>query len=94
MIRQNNISKREWVLDGDTVIYSEYHMIRQTLDYDFSHEQDTDYPSMSANEAIKIRYLADSPFCGREYKNDRSLRYEVSSDIWLQTGYRPFMVLP
>ena len=28
-------------------------MIRQTLDYDFSQEQDTDYPSMSANEAIK-----------------------------------------
>ena len=32
-----------------------------------------------------VKYLADSPFCGREYKNDRSLRYEVSSDIWLQT---------
>ena len=28
-------------------------MIRQTLDYDFSQEQDTDYPSMSADEAIK-----------------------------------------
>ena len=53
MIRQNNISKREWVLDGDTVIYSGYDMIRQTLDYDFSQEQDTDYPSMSADEAIK-----------------------------------------
>lgn len=52
-IRRNNISKKEWVLDGDTVIYSGYDMIRQTLDYDFAQEQGTDYPSMSADEAIK-----------------------------------------
>lgn len=53
LIRRYNISKKEWVLDGDTVIYSGYDMIRQTLDYDFAQEHGTDYPSMSADEAIK-----------------------------------------
>jgi fido (protein-threonine AMPylation protein) len=52
-IRQRNISKKEWILDGDTVTYSGYDMIRQTLDYDFSQEKGTDYPSMSADQAIK-----------------------------------------
>ena len=35
-IRQRNISKKEWILDWDTVTYSVFDMIRQTLDYDFS----------------------------------------------------------
>lgn len=52
-IRSNNITKKEWVLDGDTVIYSGYDMILKTLDYDFSQERGADYPSMSADEAIK-----------------------------------------
>ncbi|MGN1233490.1 MAG: Fic family protein [Candidatus Cryptobacteroides sp.] len=52
-LRQKNIIKKEWVLDGDTVIYSGYDMIRQTLEYDFSQEEGTDYPAMSADDAIK-----------------------------------------
>ena len=52
-VRQRNISKKEWILDWDTVTYSGYDMIRQTLDYDFSQEKGTDYPSMTADQAIK-----------------------------------------
>ena len=51
--RQKNISKREWILDWDTVTYSGFDMIRQTLDYDFTQEKGTDYPSMTADQAIK-----------------------------------------
>ena len=51
--RQKNISKREWILEWDTVTYSGYDMIRQTLDYDFAQEKGTDYPSMTADQAIK-----------------------------------------
>ena len=51
--RQKNITKKEWILDNDTVTYSGYDMIRQTLDYDFSQEKGTDYPSMTADQAIR-----------------------------------------
>ena len=52
-IRKKNISKKEWILDSDTVTYSGYDMIHQTPEYDFSQERGTDYPSMTADQAIK-----------------------------------------
>ena len=38
-IRDYNISKAEWVLDGDTVMYGGASELRATLDYDFSVEK-------------------------------------------------------
>lgn len=52
-IRNYNITKKEWVLDGDTVIYSDYEMIRPTLEYDFAQEKNTDYPVMNAEQALQ-----------------------------------------
>ena len=52
-IRNYNITKKEWVLDGDTVIYSDYEMIRPTLEYDFAQEKSTDYPTMNAEQALQ-----------------------------------------
>ena len=37
-IRDYNISKKEWVLGGAAVLYSDAYMIRQALEYDFRHE--------------------------------------------------------
>ena len=37
-IRDYNITKKEWVLDGDTVIYGGATELRATLDYDISQE--------------------------------------------------------
>ena len=37
-IRSYNISKKEWVLKGDTVIYAPCDSIMNTLEYDFSKE--------------------------------------------------------
>ena len=51
--RQYNITKKEWVLDGDTVIYSPYEMIAQTLDYDFREEKGVDYSSLGVEAAIE-----------------------------------------
>lgn len=62
-IRQKNITKEEWILDRDTVTYSGYDMRRQTLEYDFTQEKGTDYPSMTADQAnlsFRIWNLADS----------------------------------
>ena len=38
-IRDYNITKKEWVLDGATVIYGSATELRATLDYDFSEEK-------------------------------------------------------
>ena len=52
-IRDYNISKKEWVLDGASVLYSDAYMIRQTLEYDFREEKGFDYSSISTADAIK-----------------------------------------
>ena len=38
-IRDYNITKKEWVLNGDTVLYASADSIRETLDYDFTQEK-------------------------------------------------------
>ena len=59
--RDYNISKREWVLDGDTVLYANADMIRQTLDYDFGQEKAFGYSKLSKEEAVKhlARFVAN-----------------------------------
>lgn len=51
-IRDYNISKKEWVLDGDTVIYGGASELRATLDYDFSVEKSFSYKGLTMNEII------------------------------------------
>ncbi len=52
-IRDYNISKQEWVLDGDTVIYGNAYNLRETLDYDLNLEKSFDYTGLSTEEIIK-----------------------------------------
>ena len=42
-IRPYNITKKEWVLKGDTVIYASWNSIKDTLDYDFRTEKEFSY---------------------------------------------------
>lgn len=59
--RDYNISKKEWVLDGDSVLYANADMIRQTLDYDFNQEKFFDYSKVSKIDAVKhlTRFVAN-----------------------------------
>ena len=52
-IRQYNITKKEWVLGGDTVIYADYNSIKDTLDYDFTTEKQFSYEGLSVDAAVK-----------------------------------------
>ncbi len=52
-IRDYNITKNEWVLDGDTVMYGGALDLRATLEYDFSVEKEFSYKNLSMNEIIK-----------------------------------------
>ena len=51
-IRDYNITKKEWVLDGATVLYGSASELRATLDYDFSEEKKFSYKNLTMNETI------------------------------------------
>ncbi len=52
-IRNYNISKREWILNGDTVIYSSYNNIYEILEYDFKTEKSFSYKDLSLDKIIE-----------------------------------------
>lgn len=52
-VRQYNITKKEWVLNGDTVTYADWNSIKETLDYDFSTEKQFSYEGLSVDAAVK-----------------------------------------
>lgn len=51
-IHDYNISKKEWVLDGATVIYGSASELRATLEYDFSEEKKFSYKGLNMDEII------------------------------------------
>jgi len=51
-IRDYNITKKEWVLDGATVIYGSASELKSTLDYDFSEERRFSYKNLTMDEII------------------------------------------
>ena len=68
-IRDYNISKKEWVLNGDSVIYADFNSIKDTLDYDFGVEKQFSYEGLSVE--LSVKHLAKftsniwqiHPFC-------------------------------
>ncbi len=52
-VRQYNITKKEWVLNGDTVIYADWNSIKNTLDYDFATEKQFSYEGLSVDASVK-----------------------------------------
>ena len=53
MYRDYNITKKEWVLNGDTVTYASFQSIKETLEYDFEQEKNFSYKGLSLDESIK-----------------------------------------
>ena len=51
-IRDYNITKKEWVLDGATVMYGSASELRATLEYYFLQEKDFSYKGLSMDEII------------------------------------------
>lgn len=51
-IRDYNITKKEWVLDGATVMYGSASELRATIEYDFSQEKEFSYKDLSMDEII------------------------------------------
>ena len=51
-IRPYDISKKEWVLQGDTVVYGRAADIHETLKYDIQTERDFSYKGLTTDEII------------------------------------------
>ena len=100
-IRTYNFTKNEWVLDGDTVLYSSYDMISQTLDYDFREERNTDYSSLNALQAVKhiCKFISGiwqiHPFCEGNTRTTavfaikylRSFGFEIDNEAFAENSW-------
>lgn len=52
-IRDYNITKKEWVLNGETVLYASAESLKETLEYDFEQERKFSYKGLSEQEIIE-----------------------------------------
>ncbi len=100
-IRPYNITKKEWVLNGDTVLYASYESIKATLDYDFGQEKEFSYAGLTVAEAMKhIAKFASGiwqihPFCEGNtratavfiIKYLRTFGFNVSNDVFADNSW-------
>lgn len=52
-IRDYNITKQEWVLNGETVLYASAESLKATLEYDFEQEKKFSYKKLSLTETVQ-----------------------------------------
>lgn len=100
-IRDYNITKKEWVLDGETVLYGSASELRATLDYDFSQEKNFSYKNLTMDEiihhlAIFISRLWQIHIFGEGntratavffIKYLRTLGFDVTNDIFAENAW-------
>ena len=100
-IRDYNITKKEWVLGGDTVIYGNAAYLRETLEYDLAEERKFSYKGLSQYEIIKhlayfISRLWQIHIFGEGntrttavffIKYLRSLGYDATNDIFAENAW-------
>lgn len=55
--RDYDFSKKEWALNGDSVLYGSCRELQATLDYDINQEKQFDYTNLALPDAI--RHIAD-----------------------------------
>lgn len=52
-IRDYNITKKEWALNGETVLYASAESLKATLEYDFEQEKKFSYKGLNEQEIIE-----------------------------------------
>lgn len=100
-IRDYNITKKEWVIDGSTVLYGSATELRATLDYDFSEEKRFSYKNLSMDEiihhlAVFVSRLWQIHVFGKGntrttavffIKYLRTLGFDVTNDIFAENAW-------
>ena len=68
-IKQGELEKKEWILNDDTVTYSSYENLKETIEYDFDQEKNFSYKDLILDESIShlSRFISNiwqvHPFC-------------------------------
>lgn len=99
--RDYNFTKKEWVLNGDTVIYSSYETIKDALNYDFEQERCFSYKDLSLDESIKhlCRFTSNiwqvHPFCEGNTRTTavfiikylRTFGFNINDDVFAENSW-------
>lgn len=100
-IRDYDITKKEWVLNGDTVMYGASFELKTALDYDFEMERNFKYTGLSTDEIVKhIAFFVSRLWQIHAFgegntrttavftiKYLRSMGYKVDNDIFAQNSW-------
>lgn len=100
-IRDYNFTKKEWILNDDTVIYSSYETIRETLEYDLKEELNFSYKDLSLEESIKhiARFTSNiwqvHPFCEGNTRTTavfiikylRTFGFNINDDVFAENSW-------
>ena len=99
--RNYNFTKKEWVLNGDTVIYSAYETIKDALNYYFEQERNFSYKDLSLDESIKhlCRFTSNiwqvHPFCEGNTRTTavfiikylRTFGFNINGDVFAKNSW-------
>lgn len=100
-IRDYNISKKEFVLRGESVAYIEHEWLRRALEYDLAQEREFDYRGLTKEEIIQhlCRFTAGlweiHPFCEGNTRTTavfliqylRSMGFDVNNAAFAQHSW-------
>ena len=95
-LRKYDITKKEWVLRGDTVSYLNWEDLRRAIDYDIRQEKEFNYKGLTVEEKINriCRFVSGlwqiHPFREGNTRTTavftiqylRSMRYDVTNDMF------------
>ena len=99
--RDYDITKKEWVLRGDTVFYAHWEDLQMTLQYDLDQEWQFDYKSLEKNQLVKhiVKFVSGlwqiHPFGEGNTRTTaiftikylRSLGFDVNNDLFEQHSW-------
>jgi len=59
--RANNISKKEWILNDDSVTYDDFRTVKLSIEYDIDREKNFDYSLLDERKTIEhiTKFIAD-----------------------------------
>ena len=100
-VRDYDISKNEWILNGDTVHYLNWEDLHRALDYDIEQERRFSYKGLSTDQLIQhiARFVSDiwqiHAFCEGNTRTTavfailylRDLGYKVENDMFAQHSW-------
>lgn len=99
--RDYNFTKEEWVLNGDTVIYSDFGNIKAALEYDFEQEKNFSYKNLTIDEMVEhiSRFISNiwqiHPFCEGNTRTTavflikylRTFGFEVNDEVFKDNSW-------